>query len=485
MFGFSARWKWCSLLVVFFTVTLGAARLDAQATTLGQIVGTVVDPSSSAVPNARVKVTNTATGVSRETATNTSGYFSVISLIPGLYSVEVTAPSFQRQVQENIRLDVSGSVSLTFQLTVGQVTESINVTAEAGLLQATEGVIATTVENAQVVELPLNGRNFNNLIRLTPGATRGTTGAGETLNAQTFAVTGSRSDNANYTLDGTFNNGTFFKTSAINPSIDAIQEFRIQTNMSARYGAAAGANINVSIKSGTNQLHGTIYEFLRNSKLDSRDYFANERRDFKWNQFGFTIGGPVLIPKLYNGRNRTFWFFNYEGFQQRRGVTQSQTIPTTAMLNGDLSRLQDGSVAPPIFDPQTTRPDPAHPGQFLRDPFPGNIIPQNRIQPYATAYINLWWPSSLPRTPGLLTGNFVNGTPQKREDNQVNTRIDQKLTENNSLFGRFSWADLSLTDPAGFGCTAGLSARKPGPRPDGALHRCLSPGGPHESAVEL
>ena len=197
-------------------------------------------------------------------------------------------------------------------------------------------MISTTVDNAKVVELPLNGRNFNNLVRLTPGATRGANGGGPTLNAQTWAVTGSRSDNANYTLDGTYNNGTFFKTAAIAPSIDAINEFKIQTNMSARYGAAAGANINVSIRSGTNDYHGGAYEFLRNSKLDSRNYFAATRPDFKFNQFGFTLGGPIQIPKIYDGKNRTFFFFNYEGFQQRLAVTQNITIPNNAWRSGNL-----------------------------------------------------------------------------------------------------------------------------------------------------
>src|SRR5688572_21700226 len=254
--------------------------LSAQGTTLGQIVGTVTDPSGAGIPNAKVRAINTQTSVARETVTSDSGSFSVLSLIPGIYSVEVTAPSFQKQVQENLRLEVAGALNLTFALTVGQITESVTVQAEAELLKSTEGSISTTIDNTKVVELPLNGRNFNNLVRLTPGATRGTGGTGPTLNAQTWAVTGSRSDNANYTLDGTFNNGTFFKTAAIAPSIDAISEFKIQTNMSARYGAAAGANINVSIKSGTNDYHGSAYEFLRNAKLDSRDYFAARRPDF-------------------------------------------------------------------------------------------------------------------------------------------------------------------------------------------------------------
>ncbi|MCC6540023.1 MAG: carboxypeptidase regulatory-like domain-containing protein, partial [Bryobacterales bacterium] len=306
-----------SLLRLVLAGALAVPACFGQATTLGQIVGSVFDPSSAAVAGAKVRVLNMQTGVARDVVADGSGNFSALSLIPGVYSVEVTAPSFQRQIQENLRLEVAGSISLTFRLTIGQVAESIKVEAEGELLKATEGVISTTIDNTKVVELPLNGRNFNNLVRLTPGATRGVNGGGPTLNAQTWAVTGSRSDNSNYTLDGTFNNGSFFKTAAIAPSIDAIQEFKIQTNMSAKYGAAAGANINVSIRSGGNELHGSAYEFLRNDKLDSRQFFATRRPAFKFNQFGGTLGGPVYIPKLYDGRNKTFFFFNYEGFQQR------------------------------------------------------------------------------------------------------------------------------------------------------------------------
>ncbi|MBM3815338.1 MAG: TonB-dependent receptor, partial [Acidimicrobiia bacterium] len=421
-----------------------------QATTLGNIVGSVVDPSGAAVPGAKVRVLNTGTGVPRDVTTNENGVFSALSLIPGMYSVEVTAPNFQRQVQDKLRLEVSGSISLTFRLTVGQVTESVNVTAEAELLKATEGVISTTIDNTKVVELPLNGRNFNNLVRLTPGATRGANGGGPTLNAQTWAVTGSRSDNTNYTLDGTFNNGSFFKTAAIAPSIDAIAEFKIQTNMSAKFGAAAGANVNVSIRSGTNELHGSAYEFLRNDKLDSRQYFAVRRPAFKFNQFGGTLGGPVFIPKVYDGRNRTFFFFNYEGFQQRREAVQNITIPNAAWKSGNLARNLDGNTAlPGIFDPFTERRTGTNAQgnpTYARTPFANNQIPVSRFPAYIRTYLDLWYPSSLNPAPANVN-NFVIAPGSRREDNQTHTRIDHKFSDKNTMFGRVSWSDIFQLDP--------------------------------------
>lgn len=426
-------------------------QLFGQATTLGSIVGTVFDPSGAAVPNARVVVTNTQTGIAREVNSDENGSFQALSLIPGIYSVEVTSPNFQRQVQEQLRLEVSGSITLTFRLAVGQVTETVRVTAEGELLKATEGVISTTIDNTKVVELPLNGRNFNNLVRLTPGATRGTNSAGPTLNGQTWAVTGSRSDNTNYTLDGTFNNGSFFKTAAIAPSIDAISEFKIQTNMSARYGAAAGANVNVSIKSGSNEYHGSFYEFLRNAKLDSRDYFAARRPDFKFNQFGFTVGGPLSIPKIYDARNKTFFFFNYEGFQQRRAVTQNVTIPNEAWKAGNLQFNLDGRTPlPQIFDPNTTRQtgvDAQGRPVFTRDQFPNNQIPANRIPAYARAYLNLWFPSTLTPFSATNVNNYINSPGRRREDNQIHARIDQKISDNNNFFGRVSWSDIFDANP--------------------------------------
>jgi len=445
--------KLCTLRLAAALLSLAgfSSALYGQGTTLGSISGNVVDPSGAAIPNAKVVVKNIQTGIAREVTTDNNGSFQALSLIPGLYSAEVSAPNFQRQIQDQLRLDVAGAISLTFRLAVGQVAEAVSVTAEAELLKSTEGTISTTIDNTKVVELPLNGRNFNNLVRLTPGATRGTNGGGETLNAQTWSVTGGRSDNSNYTLDGTYNNGTFFKTAAIAPSIDAISEFKIQTNMSARYGAAAGANINVSIKSGLNEYHGSFYEFLRNAKLDSRSYFATRKPAFKFNQFGFTVGGPLSIPKVYDARNRTFFFFNYEGFQRRQEVTQVGTIPNAAWKSGDLSTNLNGTTPlPQIFDPAASRQtgvDAQGTPIYTRAPFPNNRIPADRIPAYVQTYMNLWYPSSLVPIPGLNTSNFINSNSQSREDNQVHVRVDQKISEKNNFFGRVSWSDTFQRDP--------------------------------------
>ena len=424
------------LLVAFST-----PQLFGQSTELGQITGIVTDPSGGVLPSATVKVINNGTGVERDVTTDSDGVFAARALVPGVYRVEVSAPSFQTQVQDNIKLDVAAAVSLNFNLTVGQVNQRVEVVAQGALLQTEESSVNTVIGNTQVVQLPLNGRNFNQLTRLTPGAVRGTSAGGENLQGETFAVAGDRSDNTYYALDGMYNNGTFFKTAAIHPSVDAIQEFKIQTNTSAQFGAAAGANVDVMIKAGTNEFHGTIYEFLRNDKLDARSYFAPNIPKYRQNQFGFTVGGPVLVPKIFNGRNRTFWFFNYEGNRIRTGSTNFRTIPTTSQLGGNLSVDLTGAPGPQIYDPATTR---IVNGLLVRDIFPGNIIPTSRIKPYATAYANYWFPTAL--TAGT-SNNYIDARNTVRNDDQVNTRIDQKISDKNNLYGRFSWADLERTRP--------------------------------------
>jgi hypothetical protein len=429
----------CTIRLVLFSFFLAvlSPRVHAQSTELGTIAGTVTDPAGALIPGANVKVTNVGTNDVREATTDSQGSFAARSLVPGIYRVGVTAPSFTAQIQDHIKLDVNATVTLTFSLTVGQVNQQVEVQAQGALLQTEESSVGTVVSNTQMVELPLNGRDFNALTKLTPGAVRGTGGGGETIQGETYAVTGDRSDNTYYSLDGMYNNGSFFKTAAIHPSVDAIQEFKIATNTSAQFGAAAGANINIMIKPGTNQYHGTVYEFLRNDKLDSRNYFAQNVPEYRQNQFGFTLGGPVQIPKVYNGHDKTFWFFNYEGNRIRAGNTNFQRVPTPAMVAGDLSHDQAGDVAPPIYNPYSP----------TRAPFPGNRIPSNLIKPYATAYANYWFPTDL--IPGQAS-NYIDTGKTSEDDNQINLRVDERLSEKNNFYARFSKSDLDKTDPGNF-----------------------------------
>jgi len=426
----------CTIYLVVFLLFAGVFphRAYGQATELGTISGTAVDPAGAVIPGANVKVTNTGTNVVRETTTDGSGNFAARSLVPGTYKVEVGAPSFSTQIQDNIKLDVSATVALTFNLTVGQLTQQVEVQAQGALLQTEESSVGTTISSTQMVELPLNGRDFNALTKLTAGAVRGTSAGAETIQGDTYAVSGDRSDNGYYALDGMYNNGSFFKTAAIHPSVDAIQEFRIATNTSAVYGAAAGANINIMIKPGTNQYHGTVYEFFRNNHLNSRNYFAPNVPSYHQNQFGVALGGPVTIPKLYNGHDKTFWFFNYEGNRIVSGNSNFNTVPTPAMVSGDLSHDQAGNVAAPIFNPLS----PTH------APFPGNIVPASLIQPYSTAYAQYWFPTNL--IPGQ-SANYIDTRNSLRNDDQINLRIDQRVTEKNNFYARFSHSVLDKTDP--------------------------------------
>ncbi|HEX4773890.1 MAG TPA: TonB-dependent receptor [Bryobacteraceae bacterium] len=422
-------------LVVFsFFLASFSYRAYGQATELGTITGRAVDPAGAVIPGANVKVTNTGTNVVREAKTDAEGGFAARSLVPGTYRVEVSAPSFSTQVQDNIKLDVAATVTLTFNLTVGQLNQQVEVQAQGALLQTEESSVGTTIASTQMVELPLNGRDFNALTKLTAGAVRGTSAGAETIQGETYAVSGDRSDNGYYALDGMYNNGSFFKTAAIHPSVDAIQEFRIATNTSAVYGAAAGANINIMIKPGTNQYHGTVYEFFRNDKLNARNYFAQNVPAYHQNQFGVAVGGPVTIPKLYNGHDKTFWFFNYEGNRIVSGNSNFATVPTPAMVAGDLSHDQAGNKAPPIYNPLS----PTH------APFPGNIVPASLIQPYSTAYAQFWFPTNL--IPGQ-SANYIDTRNSVRNDDQINLRIDERLTEKNNFYARFSHSVLDTTNP--------------------------------------
>ena len=326
------------LLAVLWCAVTGTAY---GQNTFGTIVGRIADAQDAVVPGAMVTATNQGTNIARSVQSSGTGDYSVLNLLPGTYDVTVEMDGFKTALIEGVALRVNESVRVDMALQIGEVVETIEVSSSvAPLLETTRSTLGTVVANEKVVELPLNGRDMTQLTMLLPGAAPGASAGGFfIIGGQTVAVTGNRSDQNNYTLDGVNNNETFFKHYGIRPSLDAIQEFTVQTNItSAEFGDAAGANVNVAIKSGTNEIHGSLFEFLRNDKLDSKTYFAQEKSAFRWNQFGAAVGGPVA-------RNRTFWFANWESFRFRRESTILNAVPTQEMRDGRLhgkhGRLSD------------------------------------------------------------------------------------------------------------------------------------------------
>lgn len=337
------------VLTIFLCLSLGLVR----AQTTGAITGEVKDQTGAMIPNAAVTATNTATNVARTTLTNTSGVYDFPGLIPGTYQIKVAAGGFQTAVTNNIELQVQQTARVDFSLAVGQGSQTVEVAANAALLATENATVGTVIEEKSIMELPLNGRNFFSLVALSPNVTYGFTPAaqaGPRLGGQraslTIATAGSRSTWQNYTLDGIANTDVDFNTYILQPSVDALQEFKVQTGVyPAEFGREAG-QVNVSTKPGTNTFHGTMSEFLRNDKLDARDYdFSAATRTatnpspgsnpYRQNQYGYTLGGPVRIPKIFNGKNRLFFMSNWEGFKSRRTTTQYSGVLTQEMRSGN------------------------------------------------------------------------------------------------------------------------------------------------------
>ena len=394
----------------------------AGQTSDGVLIGIVQDSTGAALPGSNVAATNTATGVVRQVVTNEAGTYQLGPLVPGTYEVRTTRNGFKSGVQNNVVLQTGATVKVDFSLDVGDVAESIEVNAVAPMLQTQETSVGGVITTQQLERIPVNGRNYTRLLTLMPGTSdiQRSQGRGSLSGAQMISVNGQRTQDNNYSLDGVDNNMMFMNSPGGSPPMDAIQEFRVATGNSAEYGRSAGANVNLAIKSGSRNLHGSVYEYLRNDKFDANDFFANRQGSgkvpFRQNQYGFTLGGPVVLPKLYNGRDKTFWFVSWEGFRWRRGQTTQSTVPLPAMRSGDFS-----SLSKPIYDPQT--------GQ----PFPGNIIPSSRINPGMSFVVDKLMP--LPNRPGT-TNNFLQTEGRKNDRDMVVLRVDHSFGQNDTIWGR-------------------------------------------------
>src|SRR5499425_2095372 len=430
------------------------AALPAVAQTQAGISGVIHDPSGAVIPGVMVTVTNPATNFSRSAISNEAGVYNFPVLQPGIYNIKVELPGFRTIQQNGVELQVQQSARIDFTLQVGEVSQTVEVAGTNTLIATENATVGTVIENKRIVEMPLNGRNFLQLASLSPNVSYGFSGAGiadqrqgGTRAQQNISVAGQRSAFNHFTLDGVENTDVNFNTYVILPSIDALQEFKVQTGIFPAEFGRATTQINASTKSGTNQFHGTIFEFLRNDKLDAKQYtFVGERpKDaFKENQYGFTVGGPVTIPGLYKGTDRLFFMSNFEGYNERRITRTLYSVPSVRMRGGDFSEILSLTNTR-IYDPATTRPDPSRPGAFIRDPFAGNVIPSNRINSISNKLLEFYPAPNL--NPNLVPYNYEGSLNRKADKDQFIQRIDFTESSKSSWFGRYSWSGESEATP--------------------------------------
>lgn len=425
-------------LVIFF---LGATISLAQTNT-GQIKGVVKDHSGALVPDATVTVTNVGSNLQVVRETDTAGEFLFPSLRVGECKLSVSARGFKQLTKTGIELRIGQVIDLELALEIGEITVTETVTTSEQMLLTATGEVSEVIDRKRVAELPLNGRQFLQLALLSegvvkpPGGTRGSAlqQAGELVN-----VAGQRSGHNIYLLDGVKVTDEYFNNLVINPSVDSIQEFKIQKTLyAAEFGGKASALINVATKSGTKTFHGNGFEFLRNDKLDAKNFFDDPARPippFRQNQFGGTIGGPVTIPQVYQGADKTFFFASYEGQRIRQSITKTFSVPTAAMRAGDLSAFSQ------IFDPLAT--DMA--GNRL--PLQGNRIPVQRLDPLATALLAR---IPLPNQPGI-SRNLISTEAERTDVDQYSLRVDHQPTAQDMVFGRLSIFNARAFQPFGSG----------------------------------
>lgn len=413
----------------------------AQTAGTGGITGIVTDTSGAVMAGARITVKNLDTGVSVEALSNDSGNYVVQNLIPGNYELAAQIQGFKKFVATSLRVQVAQVLRLDPSMAVGDVNESISVVSAPALVQTETGALGQVIGNQQIVQLPLNGRNVYALLNLVPGAAPDQTGA--------TRINGARARGNEYMVDGVTQVNTIHRGGpAAPPPPDSIEEFKVLTNgYSAEYGNASGGIVNVATKSGTNQVHGTLFEFLRNDKLNTRNFFSapNAAKPvLRYNQFGGSVGGPVVIPKLYDGRNRTFFFGGYDGTRVRNQSVFNVTVPTAAARTGDLSAYLGGSIGTDalgrpvlqgqVYDPATER---VVNGVTVRDPVPGNNLAPLRSRFDAPA-LKLLEYFPLPTEGGLTAQNYRTATSTGSNFNRFETRADHNFNTNHRIFGRVS-----------------------------------------------
>src|SRR5947207_5323395 len=464
-----------SVWAILAVVLLLSTAMDAQVDT-GSITGTVTDQSGAVVGSARVTLTNEGTGAALASTTGPDGIYKFSPVRIGTYKLGVTAQGFKSVTQPSVTVNVGSNVAVNFTLNPGSTTETVEVTASVPVLQTQDASVGQIVDQRSVNNLPLNGRNFTFLAQLTEGVNSPQADTRGNAASVAFSANGCRPAQNNYMLDGIDNNsdtvdflnGTNY---VVLPPVDAIQEFKVQTtDFGAEFGRSGAAVLNATLKSGTNNFHGDVWEFFRNDKLDARDFFEHncdpatgactpsKKGELRWNQFGGTLGGPVI-------KNKVFFFGDAQFWRLRQGQAQIGSVPTAAERTSgytDFSDLITGSCPGAscsidalnrsfpkgtIFDPATTR---STSGGFVRDPFPGNIIPANRLDPNAVALLSLY-PAP---TNGSLVNNYANSPTLVQNEKQFDIRLDLDFTQKDQLYYSFSYDDKPELIPSIFGGVA-------------------------------
>ncbi len=471
------RKKFSAVLILATVLAMGLATTTYGQIDTGSILGTVKDPSGAIVPNAKVTLLNTATSVSFTTDTNVSGNYSFPAIKTGAYQVTVEAPGFKKSVRSGIQLSIQQQAEIDFTLETGDISQSVEVTAAAPLLQTQDASVGQAVSGQTINNLPLNGRDWTYLARLSVGVNLPQQGARA---ASQFAANGMRPAQNNYLIDGIDNNTSsvdFLNGTAyvIKPPVDAIGEFKIQTNsFSAEYGRAGGAVLNASMKSGTNEFRGVLWEFLRNDKFDANSFPNNFRgipkAKYRQNQFGGALGGPII-------KSKTFFFGDFEATRIRQGRSIVASVPTALQKASGYTDFSDlitrqgnrvrgtdllgrSILQGTIFDPATTRRvtsgqvDPvtgrtATGTGFVRDPFLNNRIPANRLSASAIKLMNLY-PAENFIQAGTQGNNYNTIRNLTDDANSFDVRIDHNFSEKDHIFGRYSWADIVRFRPGPF-----------------------------------
>src|SRR5216684_5836977 len=474
----SKRWIFVGLALFLSMATSTEAQVTAS------VNGTVRDTTGAVIAGAEVLLHNNDTTLNRSTTTNDAGYYYVADVQPGNYELKVTRQGFRSAIQTGINLVVNQSASYNLTLSPGSTTESVTVQASALGLETSTAELGVAVVRQQVNDLPLNGRNFTQILNLTPGVStvnvaQNSQGSGGIWSnpVGTFSypsINGQTNRSNLYLLDGINNQGSFGSTYAIAPIVDAIQEFKVQShNDDTSYGGALGGIINVVTKSGTTQYHGTLWEFVRNTSFDARNPFLTSVTPFQQNQFGAAGGGPVYIPWHHSGAPKTFFFVAYEGFRLHTAASNLYNVPTAAELGGDLTTVGGLPFAGQIYNPYSIAPNASSPTGFSNSPFlcvagnpspnvngiqstgtPCNKIPTNLLDPNMIGYATKLFPEPNRTATAGSPFNAVDTTKSVVRQDEFSARLDHQITNNDNIFGRWSQFRQPVAGSGGF---AGLS----------------------------